>query len=90
MKIKLDKSHTLISDQYCYWITETVITKKGKNAGKASERRASGYTATLEQCFDSYIDKKIKSSEASEIGVLVKEVKALKEQVRDWSAKLCR
>lgn len=85
MKIKLDKSHTLISDQYCYWITETVITKT-----KAYTRRASGYTATLEQCFDSYIDKKIKSSEASEIGVLAKEVKALKEQVKGWCAKLCQ
>lgn len=84
MKIQLDKKKTLISDAYCYYITESTITKEGKNAGKPIERRVSGYTATLEQCFDSYIDKKIKSSEAAEIKELANEITELKKEVKDF------
>lgn len=82
MKIKLDDTHTLVSDPMCYWIEETITPKEGKQ--KPYTRRCSGYTATFERVVESYIEKQIKSSEAEKVIALAKEVKAMKAEVRNW------
>ena len=80
MKIKLDNKHTLNSDGLCYWITADIASKNGKHY----ERRISGYAATFYQCVESYIEKKIGSSEATDIVQLKNELEELKEEVRGW------
>ena len=82
MKIKLDDTHTLVSDPMCYWIEETVTPKEGKQ--KPYQRRCSGYAPTFGRAVESYVEKKIKSSETTMISSLAKEVEALKAEVRNW------
>ena len=80
MKIKLDDKHILNSDPQCYWITTTVISEDGKEY----ERRVSGYYVRINDVISSYIDKKIRSSEADDFKALIKEVNALKKQIKSW------
>lgn len=83
MKIQLDDQHFLNSDSCCYWITSEYKNKKGT----VVERRVSGYHATFEQVVESYIDKKIRSSEAEKISDLKKEIQKLKKTVKGWKSK---
>lgn len=85
MKIKLDEKHTLNSDAYCYWIT-TLVEPEEKDGKKAKpyEKRVSGYTRTFGEAVISYIESKIRQSEATEISELAYEVERLKEQVSKW------
>lgn len=84
MKIKLDQNHYLVSDPYCYHIT-CIVTPKD---GKPYEKRVSGYVATFGEAVDSYIEKRIKSSEAREITQLKNEIEELKAEVREWRSPL--
>lgn len=84
MKIRLGKKYWLNSDPYCYWISQDVKIKEGKRAGCIDERRCSGYTATFEQCVDSFIDKQIKKAQIDDFKDLVKEITNLKKEVRGW------
>lgn len=82
MKIKeLDDKYILNSDSFCYWITCKYTNKKGK----VVERRVSGYYATLEQVVENFIDRKMRSSEATEISQLKDEIAKLKETVKGWN-----
>lgn len=81
MRARLDEKHTLCSDEYCCWITQTV-TPKGK---KPYEKRVSGYVPTFQMAVESYVNKKINSSEAKEIRQVANEVAALAEEVRAWN-----
>lgn len=82
MKIKeLDDKYILNSDSCCYWITCKYTNKKGK----VVERRVSGYCATLEQVVENFIDRKMRSSEATEISQLKDEIVKLKETVKGWN-----
>lgn len=83
MKIPLDDKHILCSEENCCWIMQTVTPEKGK----PYERRVSGYVPTFEMAVESYIKKKINSSEATEIRQLKAEVESLKEEVRSWQGK---
>ena len=83
MKIPLDNKHTLCSEEFCCYILETVTPKKGK----PYERRVSGYVPTFEMAVESYVNKKINSSEATKISQLKDEVKKLKQEVRAWKDK---
>jgi len=83
MRIPLDDKHILCSEENCCWIMQTVTPEKGK----PYERRVSGYVPTFEMAVESYIKKKINSSEATEIRQLKAEVESLKEEVRSWQGK---
>lgn len=85
MKINLDKSHILNADGLCYWIT--TIYKSDKT-GKDCERRVSGYHITPLDAINSFIDKKVMSSEATTVTELFKEVEELKKQVKKWKPKI--
>lgn len=84
MRIDLDDKHILVSDEYCNWIVCIVDSKEGKSY----EKRVSGYYPTIEGAVESYINKKINSSEAETMKQLAGEVKALKKEVRAWKLKL--
>lgn len=90
MKIRLGTKYWLNSDPQCYWITQDVKIKEGKNAGNIVERRCSGYTATFEQCVDSFIERKIKQAEIASYSKLVKEINALKKEIRSWKPQVER
>lgn len=80
MKIQLDDTHILCSDEQCCWIMQ-MVTPKDK---KPYEKRVSGYVPTFAMAVDSYINKKINSSKATTIAELADEVKALIKEVRAW------
>lgn len=54
------------------------------------ERRCSGYTATFEDCVDSYINKYVKQAKIDHFTALKKEITNLKKEVRSWKAKVER
>ena len=80
MRVKLDDEHTLVSDSNCCWIVKKYVTDKGRE----SERRVSGYYTTMADCINSYIDRKILSSEAETIKQLQRDINKLKKQVKNW------
>ena len=84
MKVKLDDTHYLNSDEYSYWITVEVVTEKGKNAGELYERRCSGYTRTFSEAVDSFIEKKLRVAQIEDFKKLVKTVNDLKKEVKGW------
>ncbi len=87
MKIKLDESHYLNSDRYCYWITCEVTITTGNRKGHKQERRVSGYSSTFGQAVESYIEEKVGGSTARKFKQLKEEINALKEQVKEWGLK---
>ena len=88
MRIRLGKKYWLNSDSQCYWITKDEKITKGKNKGDTSETLCSGYTATFEQCVDTFIDKQIKKAEINDFTKLVKEIEKLKKEVRSWKCQV--
>lgn len=86
MKIRLGTKYWLNSDPQCYWITQDI---KNKN-GNTSERLCSGYTATLEQCVDTFIDKQIRQAEIVRYSELKKLITELKKEVRSWKVQVER
>lgn len=85
MKIKLDDTHFLNSDPYCFWITCLVTPGKDSRKKKPYEVRVSGYLPTFEQAVESYIDNKINTSTATSVSKLKEEVRKLKAEVRGWA-----
>lgn len=88
MKIKLDETHWLNSDSFCYWITALVEPKKDSKKKKPYEMRVSGYVATFEQAVDSLIDNKVRESRATNLKKLSEEIKELKAEVKGWKSSI--
>lgn len=80
MKIQLDEYHFLNSDNFCCWVT----CEKPNKDGKINPRNMSGYYPTFTGAVESYIERRIKTSEATEIAELKNEIEALKAEVRGW------
>jgi len=81
MRIQLDKhNHYLCSDAHSAWIA---VERKSKT-GTVSDLVVSGYHRQVNDVVVSYIEGKIRSSEATKISELNKEVQALIKQVRSW------
>lgn len=62
MRIQLDDHHFLNTDSFCCWITR----EKPNKDGKVNPRNMSGYYPTFTGAVESYIERRIKSSEATE------------------------
>ena len=90
IKIKICEKYWLNSDAFCYWITEEYIVEKGKGAGNIAEKRCSGYVGSFQQAIDSFIERKIKGAEISDLTALVKAVDNLKTEVKSWRVDLER
>ena len=80
MRIQLDEHHFLNTDDFCCWITR----EKPNKDGKVNPRNMSGYYPTFTGAVESYIERRIKTSEATEISKLKNEIEALKAEVRGW------
>lgn len=80
MRIQLDEYHFLNTDNFCCWITR----EKPNKDGKVNPRNMSGYYPTFTGAVESYIERRIKTSEATEIAELKNEIEALKTEVRGW------
>lgn len=80
MRIQLDEHHFLNTDNFCCWITR----EKPNKDGKVNPRNMSGYYPTFTGAVESYIERRIKTSEATEIAELKNEIEALKTEVRGW------
>ena len=80
MRIQLDDHHFLNTDNFCCWITR----EKPNKDGKVNPRNMSGYYPTFTGAVESYIERRIKTSEATEIAKLKNEIEALKAEVRGW------
>ena len=80
MRIQLDNHHFLNTDNFCCWITR----EKPNKDGKVNPRNMSGYYPTFTGAVESYIERRIKTSEATEIAELKNEIEALKAEVRGW------
>lgn len=80
MRIQLDEHHFLNTDNFCCWITR----EKPNKDGKVKPRNMSGYYPTFTGAVESYIERRIKTSEATEISELKNEIEALKTEVRSW------
>jgi hypothetical protein len=86
MRVKLDnKGHYLVSDPYCYWVAKEVTAEK---TGKPYDRTVSGYYAKPLDAIESFIDRKVRASEAEDIVQLMKEVEDLKKMVKSWKPKV--
>lgn len=88
VKIKLDDTHWLNSDAYCYWITCLVEPGEDSRKKKPYERRVSGYVPTFEMAVDSYINTFVNESTATSLNKLKKDIQRLKAEVRAWKDKV--
>lgn len=81
MKIKLDDTHYMNSDPYCYWITEVV---KGKD-GKKREERVSGYCSGFGKAVDDFVEVSVGRTTAHTLKKLKEEISELKKTVLGWN-----
>lgn len=73
MEIKVGV-YTIYSDKYCMWITKT-YKPKGKGAKKEFvEERISGYHDNIESLMESFIDRRLRSSDAASLKEHLKEI----------------
>lgn len=84
VKIKLDDTHFLNSDSYCYWVTCLVQPGEDSRKKKPYEIRVSGYLPTFEQAVESFINNSVNSSMATSLNKLKKDIENLKKEVRAW------
>ena len=83
MEIRIG-NFTLCSDQHCMWIMET-YTSKGKNGeqGKPQTKKVAGYSRTMSQLYDSFIQHKFRCSEATTVMELLKDLKRLEQDLSE-------
>ncbi len=81
MRIKLDDTHTLVSEAECCWIVKSV---KNSKTGKMFERRSSGYYRTIEDTLHSYFDRHVNRSESTSVTALRREIRKVHEDIAKW------
>lgn len=84
MKIKLDDEFTLNSDRYCVWVSQTRTTKKGRKKGEEYDDNVSGYHRNIVDCFESYFETSIRTSEATSITKLIDTIKKERNRIKGW------
>ena len=72
MEIKVG-IYTIYSDKYSMWITKKQKTKKDTAKNEYVEERVSGYHDNIESLVESFIDRRLRGSDA----------KSLKEQLKE-------
>lgn len=83
MEIKIGK-FTLCSDQHCFWIMEEYESKgKDGKPGRKQSRKVAGYKRTISQLYDSFIGHKFRSSEATTVAELLKDLKQLEQDLSE-------
>ena len=84
MDIRLGGKYRLKSDGLNIWIEEEYINKKGN----PDTRNVTGYHGKLENCLNSFADKKIKESECDTQTKLLKEVKGIRKELKTMCEEL--
>lgn len=87
MKIQIGDRIYLNSDSQSYWITQEVEIKKGKNAGKFTEKRITGYFRNITDLLSDIPERKIRECDAETIEEL-KDVVSTECLVREIVDKL--
>lgn len=90
MKIQIGERIYLNSDSQCYWITQEVEIKKGKNAGKFTEKRITGYFRNLTDLLSDIPERKIRECDAETMKELKDVVSSTESLVREIIDKLSR
>lgn len=80
MRIKLDDTYILESDQYNVWVS----AKRVSHTGKERMENVTGYYRRIEDLLDDYIDRKVLASKATSLSALKKDIAAIKKQVSEW------
>lgn len=79
MEVKIGK-YTLKSDYLSAWIEEEFVIQEGKNKGKTTQRRVTGYFRDLGLLLDDFIDTKAKDNDAEDMTQALAEIEtALKD-----------
>ncbi len=74
----------LRSDQYCMWIEEEYQSKgKDGKPGRKQTRKVAGYSRTLTQLYNSFIGHKFRTSEATTVAELLKDLKQLEQDLAE-------
>lgn len=92
MQIELcDGKYILNSDAYCYWMEQLIVPekpKKNNEARKPYKVRCSGYGASLESVLSSFVNRKIGVSSADSVEKLMKELKAIRKEIKQIGKEL--
>lgn len=92
MHIELKKGVFLCSDERQFWIQKEWYTHRKDKEGKMVEvlntKPLSGYCTELENLFDSYFDRTIRSSEAETVEQVVKEIGKVRRDIHKWLKEL--
>lgn len=88
MKLQIGERIYLNSDSQCYWITQEVEIKKGKNAGKFTEKRITGYFRNLTDLLSDIPERKIRECDAETMKELKGVVSSTESLVREIVDKL--
>lgn len=88
MKIQIGERIYLNSDSQSYWITQEVEIKKGKNAGKFTEKRITGYFRNLTYLLSDIPERKIRECDAETMKELKDIVSRTESLVREIIDKL--
>lgn len=74
----------LRSDQHCMWIDEEYQSKgKDGQPGRTQTKKVAGYSRTLTQLYNSFIQHKFRSSEATTVKELLKDLKQLEQDLSE-------
>ena len=90
MKIQIGERIYLNSDSQSYWITEERITQKGKNAGKVTEKRVTGYYRNIKDVIADIPERKIRECDAKDLDELKTLVSRVERLVREIMEKLSK
>ena len=83
MEIRVGK-FILRSDQYSMWVDEEYQSKgKSGKPGRVQTRKVAGYSRTLTQLYDSFIGHKFRTSEATTVAELLKDLKQLEQDLSE-------
>lgn len=88
MRIKIADKHYLNSDAQCYWISQEVEVKKGRNKGNLTEKRVSGYYRLLTELLANFAEAKVRSADAETMTELKQAVKDTEKVIREMTESL--
>lgn len=88
MKIQIGDRIYLNSDSQSYWITQEVEIKKGKNVGKFTEKRITGYFRNITDLLSDIPERKIRECDEETIEELKDVVSRTESLVREIVDKL--
>lgn len=82
MEIDMDK-YTIKSDTQNLWIEKKYMTSDGK----VYTKRVAGYCRNLEQLYASFLDARVRDSEAKTVREILRELKEIRAEILELSRK---